>query len=38
MGMVDEVSRVVGAGERLVEYGRVFKEGKVALLLGKVVK
>ena len=32
--LADEVSRIVGAGERLEEYGRVCKEGKVALLFG----
>ena len=36
--LVDEVSRIVGAGEWLEEYRRVFKEGKVALLLGKGVE
>ena len=35
---MDEVSRIVGAGQWLEEYGRVCKEGKVALLLGKGVK
>ena len=29
--------RIVGAGEWLEEYGRVCKEGKVALLFGKSV-
>ena len=32
------MSRIVGTGEWLEEYGRVYKEGKVALLLGKDVK
>ena len=36
--LVDEVSRIVGAGEWLEEYGGVYKEGKVALLLGKGVE
>ena len=35
---MDEVSRIVGAREWLEEYGRVCKEGKVALLLGKGVE
>ena len=35
--LADEVSRIVGAGEWLEEYGRVCKKGKVALLLGKGV-
>ena len=35
---MDEVSRIVGAGEWLAEYGRVCKEGKLELLLGKGVE
>ena len=34
--LLDEVSRIVWAAEWLEEYGRVCKESKVALLLGKV--
>ena len=33
--LADEVSRIVGAVDWLEEYGRVRKEGKVALLVGK---
>ena len=33
--LVDEVSRIAGAEEWMVEYGRVCKEDKVALLLGE---
>ena len=36
--LMDEVSRIIGAGEWLEEYGRVCKEGKVALLLGRGVE
>ena len=36
--LADEVSRIVGAGEWMAEYGRVCKEGKVVLLLGKGVE
>ena len=36
--LVDKVSRIVGAGEWLEKYGRVCKEGKVVLLLGKGVE
>ena len=36
--LVDEASRIVGAREWLEEYGSVYKEGKVALLLGKGVE
>ena len=32
------MSRIVGAGEWLEEYGRLCKEGTVALLLGKSVE
>ena len=35
---MDEVSRIVGTGEWHEEYGRVCKEGKVAVLLGKGVE
>ena len=35
--LADEVSRFVGAGEWLEEYGNLCKVGKVALLLGKGV-
>ena len=38
MGLADEVRRIVEAGVWLEEYGRVCKEGKVALLLGKGVE
>ena len=36
--LADEMSRIVGPAEWLEEYGRVCKEGKVALLLGKGVE
>ena len=36
--LADEVSRIVGAGVCLEEYGRLCKEGKVELLLGKGVE
>ena len=36
--LADEVSRIVGTEEWLEEYGRVGKEGRVALLLGKGVE
>lgn len=36
--LVDEVQRIVGAGEWIDEFGKVGKEGKVALLLGKGVE
>ena len=36
MGMTDNVSRIIGAGEWLEEYGRVCKEDKVACYWGKV--
>ena len=36
--LADDVRRIVGAGEWLEEYGRVGKESKVALLLGKCVE
>ncbi len=36
--LADEVSRIVGAGKWLEEYGRLYEEGKAALLLGKGVE
>ena len=36
--LVDEVYRIMWAGEWLDEFGNVGNEGKVALLFGKVVK
>ena len=36
--LAEEVSSIMGLGEWLEEYGRVCKEGTVALLLGKVVE
>ena len=35
---MDDVSRIVGAGEWLEQYGRVCNKGMVALLLGKGVE
>ena len=35
--LLDDVCRIVGAGERLDKFWRVEEEGKIALLFGKVV-
>ena len=34
--LADKLNRIVGAGESLEEYG-VYKEGKVSLVLGRVI-